>query len=131
MREVDPLTTKRWRSWELYHQAPMPMVTIFQTLDITNLMRWQKRGYKMNMLLCYCIGKARHSAVRNSICCHRESGCLAYDQIESASSSQMRRMVSIPATFRLLTIWKHSTNDTCTGRKRYVRHAATSRQRTA
>ena len=81
MREVDPLTTKRWRSWELYHQAPMPMVTIFQTLDITNLMRWQKRGYKMNMLLCYCIGKARHSAVRNSICCHRESGCLAYDQI--------------------------------------------------
>lgn len=39
MREVDPLMTKRWRSWELYHQAPMPMVTIFQTLDITKLMR--------------------------------------------------------------------------------------------
>ena len=80
MREVDPLTTKRWRSWELYHQAPMPMVTIFQTLDITNLMRWQKRGYKMNMLLCYCIGKAAQCCEEFYLLPQGER-MLAYDQI--------------------------------------------------
>lgn len=80
MREVDPLMTKRWRSWELYHQAPMPMVTIFQTLDITNLMRWQKRGYKMNMLLRYCIGKAAQCCEEFYLLPQGER-MLAYDQI--------------------------------------------------
>lgn len=80
MREIDPLMTKRWRSWELYHQAPMPMVTIFQTLDITNLMRWQKRGYKMNMLLCYCIGKAAQCCEEFYLLPQGER-MLAYDQI--------------------------------------------------
>ena len=80
MREVDPSMTKRWRSWELYHQAPMPMVTIFQTLDITNLMRWQKRGYKMNMLLCYCIGKAAQCCEEFYLLPQGER-MLAYDQI--------------------------------------------------
>ena len=40
-------------------QAPMPMVTFFKTLDVTNLVRIsKKKGLKLNMLMCWCIGKA-------------------------------------------------------------------------
>ena len=37
MREVDPMTTPRAKSWQLYKDAPMPMVTIFKTLDVSPL----------------------------------------------------------------------------------------------
>ena len=39
MREVNPMDTDRAVSWQLYIDAPMPMVTIFKTLNITNLMK--------------------------------------------------------------------------------------------
>ena len=55
MREVNPMDTNRAVSWQFYIDAPMPMVTIFKTLDITNLMRVKAAGYKLNMLLCFCI----------------------------------------------------------------------------
>lgn len=55
MREVNPMDTDRARSWQLYIDAPMPMVTIFKTLDISNLLVQKKTEYKLNMLLCYCI----------------------------------------------------------------------------
>lgn len=55
MREVNPMDTDRAKSWQLYIDAPMPMVTIFKTLDISNLLKPEKAGYKLNMLLCYCI----------------------------------------------------------------------------
>lgn len=58
MREIDPLKTKRAASWKLYIDAPMPMVTIFKTLDITNLVKLKHSGYQLNMLMCYCIGLA-------------------------------------------------------------------------
>lgn len=54
MREVDPKTTTRAMSYELYMDAPMPMVTLFKTLDITPLVRLSKKGHKLNMLLCWC-----------------------------------------------------------------------------
>lgn len=54
MREVDPKTTSRAMSYELYMDAPMPMVTLFKTLDVTPLVRLSKRGHKLNMLLCWC-----------------------------------------------------------------------------
>lgn len=58
MREVNPMETNRAESWELYIDAPMPMVTIFKTIDITNLIPIKSKGYKLNMLLCYCIVQA-------------------------------------------------------------------------
>lgn len=58
MKEVNPLNTNRARSWELYIDAPMPMVTIFKTFDISNLIALKSKGYKLNMLLCYCIACA-------------------------------------------------------------------------
>lgn len=56
MKEVDPKSTSRALAFELWMKAPMPMVTLMKTLDVTALVR--KRGYKFNMLLCWCIGKA-------------------------------------------------------------------------
>ena len=59
MREVDPKQTKRARAFDLWMEAPMPMVTLFYTLDVSNLRRVsRKHGYKFNMLLCWCIGRA-------------------------------------------------------------------------
>ena len=59
MREVDPKSTSRALAFALWMKAPMPMVTLMKTLDVTALVRLsRKRNYKFNMLLCWCIGKA-------------------------------------------------------------------------
>ena len=58
-REINPQETTRAAAFELWMKAPNPMVTFFKTLDVTNLIRIsKKRGFKFNMLLDYCIGKA-------------------------------------------------------------------------
>lgn len=57
--EVDPKQTKRAAAYELWMDAPNPMVTFFKTLDVTPLVRAsRKRGMKFNMLLDYCVGRA-------------------------------------------------------------------------
>ena len=59
MKQVDPARTGRSDAFELWMQAPMPMVTLFKTLDVTRAVRLsRRRGLKFNMLLCWCIGKA-------------------------------------------------------------------------
>lgn len=80
MREVDPLQTPRAQSWTLYHRAPMPMVTIFRTVDITNLMNLKQQGYQLNMLLCYCIGAAA-SHCEQFYLLPAETKMLAYERI--------------------------------------------------
>ncbi len=58
-REIDPKETTRASAYELWMQAPNPMVTFFKTLDVTNLIRISKKKHlKFNMLMDYCIGKA-------------------------------------------------------------------------
>lgn len=58
-RKIDPKETSRAAAYELWMKAPNPMVTFFKTLDVTNLVRVSKKhGFKFNMLLDYCIGKA-------------------------------------------------------------------------
>jgi len=58
-REINPKETQRAAAYELWMNAPNPMVTFFKTLDVTNLVRIsQKKRLKFNMLLGYCIGKA-------------------------------------------------------------------------
>jgi chloramphenicol O-acetyltransferase type A len=57
--EVDPKETSRASAYELWMQAPNPMVTFFKTMDVTELIRMsRKRKLKFNMLMDYCIGKA-------------------------------------------------------------------------
>ena len=58
-KEINPRETSRAAAYQLWMKAPNPMVTFFKTLDVTNLIRVsKKRGFKFNMLLDYCIGKA-------------------------------------------------------------------------
>lgn len=59
MKEIDPKQSSRAAAFELWMKAPMPMVTLFKTLDVTNLVRLSRRyHYKFNMLMCWCIGMA-------------------------------------------------------------------------
>ena len=59
MKEVNPKETTRAYAYEMWMQAPMPMVTFFRTLDVSRLVRLSHRkGLKFNMLMCWCIGRA-------------------------------------------------------------------------
>ena len=59
MQEVNPEETTRAYAFRMWMKAPMPMVTLIKTLDVTRLRRISRRhGLKFNMLLCWCIGKA-------------------------------------------------------------------------
>ena len=58
-KEVNPNETSRAQAFELWMKAPNPMVTFFKTIDVTRIVKVsRKRGYKFNMLLDYCIGRA-------------------------------------------------------------------------
>ncbi len=59
MHEVNPAETTRAYAFETWMKAPMPMVTLLRTLDVTRLRRLSRRhGVKFNMLMCLCIGRA-------------------------------------------------------------------------
>ena len=59
MREINPKDTTRAYAFEMWMQAPNPMVTFFKTLNVSRLVKIsRKRGLKFNMLMCYCIGRA-------------------------------------------------------------------------
>lgn len=59
MKELDPKQTSRAAAFELWMTSPMPMVTLTKSFDITRLRRTSKqKRVKLNMLLCWCIGRA-------------------------------------------------------------------------
>ena len=59
MREINPKETTRAYAFEMWMQAPNPMVTFFKTLNVSRLLKIsRKKGLKFNMLMCYCIGRA-------------------------------------------------------------------------
>ena len=59
MQEVNPKETTRAYAFDMWMNAPMPMVTLFRTLDVTRLRRIsRRRRLKFNMLMCWCIGRA-------------------------------------------------------------------------
>lgn len=59
MKEVNPQETTRAHAFEMWMDAPMPMLTFFKTMDVTRLVRISKRtGLKFNMLMCWCVGRA-------------------------------------------------------------------------
>lgn len=59
MKEINPQETTRAYAFEMWMNAPMPMVTFFKVLNVTRLVRINRRfNLKFNMLMCYCIGKA-------------------------------------------------------------------------
>lgn len=58
-QQVNPQDTNREQAFNLWMKSPMPMVTLTKTLDVTRIYKTSRRsGYKFNMLMCWCIGKA-------------------------------------------------------------------------
>ncbi len=59
MQEVNPAETTRAYAFEMWMKAPMPMVTLFRTIDVSNLRKISlRKELKFNMLMCWCIGRA-------------------------------------------------------------------------
>ena len=59
MIPVNPQDTPRAAQFEIWKNAPNPMLVFVKRLDVTNLVRISRRKHlKFNMLLDYCIGKA-------------------------------------------------------------------------
>ena len=57
--EIDPRQWKRAAAFEMWRNAPQPMVTLFKTLDVSRLVKTARsRKLKFNMLLCWCVGRA-------------------------------------------------------------------------
>lgn len=57
--EIVPKESNREEAFKLWMTSPMPMVTLTKTFDISRICRKSKQqGLKLNMLLCWCIGKA-------------------------------------------------------------------------
>ena len=57
--EINPNETSRAYAFDMWIKAPMPMVTLLRTLDVSRLVKTsRKQGLKFNMLMCWCIGKA-------------------------------------------------------------------------
>lgn len=58
MIEVNPQGTARAYAFEMWMNAPMPMVTFFKTLDVSQLLKVSnKKRLKFNMLMLWCVGK--------------------------------------------------------------------------
>lgn len=59
MKEINPQETTRAYAFDMWMNAPMPMVTFFKTLNVSPIIKTSKRkGLKFNMLMCWCIGRA-------------------------------------------------------------------------
>lgn len=59
MTETDPRETTRAYAFEMWMNAPQPMVTIVKTIDVSRLVALSRSsGMKFNMLMCWCIGRA-------------------------------------------------------------------------
>lgn len=53
IHEIDPAQTTRAYAFNMWMKAPMPMVTLIKTLDVSRLKRIsRRRGLKFNMLMC-------------------------------------------------------------------------------
>jgi len=61
IQKVNPAETIRARGYELFSHYPNPMVTITKKMDITNVVKQAKKGYKLNLIMCYLICKASRS----------------------------------------------------------------------
>ncbi len=81
MKEVNPETTTRAYAFKMWMNAPMPMVTFFKTLNVSNLIKIsRKRKLKFNMLMCYCIGMAA-SKIKEFYILPIENKLMKYDSI--------------------------------------------------
>lgn len=58
VKEINPKETTRASAFELWMEAPNPMVTFFKTYDVMPLIKVSKKyDMKFNMLLDFCIAR--------------------------------------------------------------------------
>ncbi len=58
-QETNPEETPRAYAFKMWLNAPMPMVTLVKTMNVSKLVKISKKnGIKFNTLMCWCIGKA-------------------------------------------------------------------------
>ena len=99
MKEIDPKDTTRTAAYDLWMNAPNPMVTFFKTLDITNLVRVSKREkMKFNMLMDYCIGKAA-AEVKEFYVLPVGNKMIQYDNIAVNTIVKNKKEKSVPVIF--------------------------------
>ena len=78
---VNASDTSRAVAFELWKDAPMPMVTLTKTLDVTRFVRLSRQqGLKFNMLICWCICKAA-SGIKEFYLLPANGGLLQYDSL--------------------------------------------------
>lgn len=57
-QETKPEETPRAFAFKMWMTAPMPMVTLVKTMNVSKLVKLSKKsGIKFNTLMCWCIGK--------------------------------------------------------------------------
>lgn len=57
-QEINPKDTNRVLAFDMWMKSPMPMVTLTKTFDVSHIkMMSKEKGWKFNMLLCWCIGR--------------------------------------------------------------------------
>ena len=79
MTEINPKETSRAYAFEMWMNAPNPMVTFFKTMDVFRLVRaGKRRNMKFNMLMCWCIGRAA-SGIVNTIVANRNGEATSCD----------------------------------------------------
>ena len=80
-KEVNHKDTSRAQAYELWMTAPNPMVTFFKTIDVTRVIKVsRKKGYKFNMLLDWCIGRAA-STIKEFFLLPVDNKLIQYDSI--------------------------------------------------
>jgi chloramphenicol O-acetyltransferase type A len=79
--EVNPSETSRAYAFDMWMKAPMPMVTLLKTLDVSRLVKIsRKQGLKFNMLMCWCIGKAA-SGIKEFYLLPEDGKLMQYDRL--------------------------------------------------
>lgn len=74
VKRIDPHETNRALAFELWMKAPMPMVTLFKTLNVTRLVKLnRRRQLKFNLLMCWCIENCFSDRGVLSATCRRTS----------------------------------------------------------
>ena len=57
--EIDPKESSRSEAFRLWMTAPVPMVTLVKTMNVSRLLKVsRKSGIKFNTLMCWCIVRA-------------------------------------------------------------------------
>ena len=118
VKEINPKETTRASAFELWMEAPNPMVTFFKTYDVMPLIKVSKKyDMKFNMLLDFCIGKAAAS-VKEFYLLPVGNKLIQYDKL-AVNTIQTKTVRLVPAILPIRTTSKSSMPITCDIQQKY------------